>query len=226
MSLYFSLSLYILSLLGALVLVITGKNQRPAWIKSALVLHCLSLLLFLVYLLQGQGLPPGSPFRFAFLAVLCSGLLAGGFILRSEWPKALKLYTSLYFLSVVFFLVSPSRFAAALSRGDLDDASPKRFHVLRNFYLEEQHASFSDTNKPKNYKLVQQFGIFHRTIQRDISFESDPDSLRLRKQKSSQIIKIIVYFHRSDTASTVPYSREITLSLAPNKTDPIQRIHY
>jgi len=225
MSLYLSLSLYILSLLVALVLVITGKKQREAWRKAALALHVLFVLLFVVYLLQKPGLQEGSPFRYAFLAALCSGLVAGGFILRSEKHWILKLYCSIYFLSLLFFLFSPSRFAAVLSRGDLAGNTPKKIHVVRNFFLEAQHAAQAGSGK-KEFKLVQEFGIFHRTIRRDIAFDSEPDSLQVLEEDIPGLVRVMIYLHPSDTASHLPSRRELTLSLAPNKTDPIQRKQY
>jgi|GEM_PF-2846759 len=226
MSLYLSLSLYILSLLLALVLLITGKRQRSGWFKAALSLHLLSLLFSLYYLFQKHNIPEGSILRFAFLFTLCTGLVAGGLVVRAEIRTVYKVYFSLYFLSLLLFLVSPSRFAGFLSRGDLENSAPGRFHLVQNFFLEEQRASALMPGGNKTYKLVQQFGLFHKTIRRDITFDTQPDSVHVLNSVTGNALAVRIYFQRRMPPSLVTDSTELTLSLTPGKTDPIQRIHY
>ena len=226
MNLYFSLSAYILSLLLALVLVITGKRRSGGWMKAALLMHGLFLLLFLLYRLLKDSFPAASPFHYSFLGFLCSGLVAGGLVLRSNIQRGAKLYFTLFFLTLLFFIYSPSRFAGLLTRGDLAADSPRRFLLYRNFFLEEQRTFLTNPGPPYTYKMVQQFGLFHKTIRRDIQLGQKPDSVKAIQPVINEGLVIRVYLPGDKSAGALSDSTDLRLSLTPENPDPIKRKPY
>src|SRR5688572_8998187 len=120
MSTYLFISAYILSLLAALVLFITGKNRSRSGIGVVAVIHLACALWFLITCIR----TPDDP-GYSFLAVLCSGLLGAGWLLRTTAVPALRIYFSLYLLTLLFFAWSPSRFTSFLIHADLADRSPR-----------------------------------------------------------------------------------------------------
>ena len=154
MARYFFISVYILSLLVALVLFITGKNRGNKFLKAILIIH-LAAAAWLVFVLFRDSSKRG----YALLTFLCTGLAGAGWLLRSPAPIVVRAYFGLFFLTLLFFIYSPSRFASFLEHADLADRSPRRFRLYLNYYLEQQPATAA---YPVRFKLIQQFGLLDR----------------------------------------------------------------
>lgn len=221
MIVYLALSVYIISLLLALVLVITGKKRSKSWFKAGLVFHLLFFVLFVFFCFGKNDIPDGSYFNYAFIAFLCSGLITGGLVLRSGAIRILKIYFSLFFLSLFFFFYSPSRFASFLLKGELNDHSPKKFFLFKNYFLEQQAAT-PDFLQPYSYKLVQHFGLFHKTILRDIIFPGEPGSVKVLDDRNRDSVLLRVFYHQDAHQKLKMDSTDLNLALVPEDGKKIE----
>ena len=186
-----------------MVLFITGKNRSRIVSVAFSILHAVSATWLLIVLL----LPPHRP-GIALLICLCTGMISGGWMLRTVIPLPLRIYFSLFFLTVVFFVASPSRFGNFLVHGDFKDRSPKRFHLYENYYLEQQQPLSSSRVR---FKLIRQFGLFHQTLRRDVVLPVNPDSLKSTQPDEQGTIHLRLYSHTVDPSATA----EFELSLSP-----------
>jgi hypothetical protein len=221
MGAYICLSIYILSVLLSGLLIITGVKMRPAFLFM-LVLHVLAGFAALVHTLLPGIAKEISILKYAFLCYLCSGLLAGGLYMRTDGQRIVKAYFSLLFLSLAVFIYSPSRFITLLVPGEYGPAA-KRFPVHSNYFLEPQRSLVRFEGKKESYKLVQEFGLFHKTIRRDIQFEGVVDSLRTLETFPDKVL-LRIYLHRDSTGTAIPDTMELNLSLIPdNNTEIIHK---
>jgi hypothetical protein len=65
--------------------------------------------------------------------------------------------------------------------------------------------------------MVQQFGVFHKTIKRDISFVADPDSIKVTGLTKKEVF-VRVYFHLDNAIDSEIDSTDITLPLEKETT--------
>ena len=127
----------------------------------------------LAFLLIEKSLLPGYLFLFFF----CSGIISGGYLLRSKAPLLLRFYFLLYIASILLFLYSPSMLVRAITLELNDIAQNDQFRLADNYYLEEEQLLMEVSDATVKYKITQHFGVFHKTLARDLRFGSRLDSL-------------------------------------------------
>lgn len=207
MIVYLALAAYLVAFILAVLLFVAGKNSSVQWKRILLAIHLSFLICFLVSFFTNIE---ASIFRTSFLWFVCSGLVAGGLILRSQM-KWLKGYFAIFFLTLGYFLYSPSGFAHFLLTANPFAQPVKSFHLKTNYYLEQQGTVVSSNQHP--YKLVQQFGVFHKTIKRDIHFTADPDSVKVIEWKENEAIVLRIYIHTRINSELLIDSTDIHLPL-------------
>src|SRR5262245_7376654 len=111
MSVYLSLCVYIFSLLLAALLLITGKARSQQWVTAGLIVHALALALYLIDRFRESDPGEATWLSWSLLAYICSGLITGGMLFRTLKNNGWKIYFSLFFLTLLYFIYSPSRFA-------------------------------------------------------------------------------------------------------------------
>ena len=100
-----TITAYIISIAGCLILSIALRNVSLIKLKIPLLIHVVLILVFaIIYILNSEFYI----LHYLFLAFVCSGLILSGTILRSAALLPMKIYFSLFLFSVLFFLVSPS----------------------------------------------------------------------------------------------------------------------
>jgi hypothetical protein len=177
MGFYFSLFIFIISLIIGLAIMIAGKNMRRDKFMLLTSLHVIFLFGFLASLLfqKSQGIVSNNYF---FTAYICSGIIMSGLSWRSESPKILRIYFSIFALTIPVFLISPSLLLNFLVTMNFKSTNGPEFHLIDKYYLETQSTTRKADNFP-HYKLIQKKGMFHQNIQRDISFNGKIDSVKV-----------------------------------------------
>lgn len=190
-----SIITYILSLAAALILAIASAKLGNSALKKAILLHFAILAIAIpALILYGQE----SATAYLVLTAICSGLAISGWVLRSRQIKtSLKIYFGIYLFSVILFLISPSFLFFAISGNARQHRAEKTFRLGDNYYLVEQ-LSTSPQAQPA-WKVIRKYGIYNKTILRDIRFKSAPDSVRMITVTEDTLI--LKSFYSSSTAT-------------------------
>jgi hypothetical protein len=185
-----SLSLYILSVVAALVLAVTSKGSGQRRIKPLLIAHLLVFTIFFVLYLSAAA---AIYIQSAFLLFFCSGIWIAGVVIRSSERIFLKIYSALFLFSVLIFLVSPSRTVRFITFNWQPSASSK-MKLSGNYFLEEEQLLLARPDSLVTYKITRQFGIFHKTLARNISFGTRVDSLSVLHFQPDSAVQLRAYY--------------------------------
>ncbi len=165
---------YLVSVIAALTLSFFVKLIPSPFVVIMIVIHFIMLG---CWFFLNNYIDAGS-INYFFLASFCLGILTSGIILRSGFPIYLKLYFSIFLLSLPVFIIAPSRVLGFIVTGNFTTANPQRFHLSGNYYLVEQQGtstpSYGDT---LFFKMVREMGVFHSTLARDIQLPRETDSV-------------------------------------------------
>lgn len=214
-----SITLYIISVVAALVLTVVSKKGKAFSSKLLLSIHLILLLVFAGIYISGNDSPA---LHFAFLLFFCSGILLAGFMLRSDAGHLLRFYPLLYLSSVVFFLITPSRTLRFITFS-WDKNLHEKWNLTSNFYFEEEKTMLANPDSLTTYKVTRQYGIFHKTLARNISFNSRLDSIHLLSFNEEKGIAVRGYYIRkSDTFETCD-SMDVSVPFVASKNTIIQK---
>ena len=214
MGIYLWLSLYILSLVTAVLLLAAGKRLASGPLRILFFLHAAATLAAVAILIFGIQAGPVAA------CVILSGLVLAGLSLHATVPLYQKLYFGLFFLSVPAFVLSPSRFGGFLETGRLHNSSPDKFHLYQNVYLEAQRSAGNPLHRPPLYKVIREFGLFHKTLRRNIALPVQPDSVRCLAGGDDTHLRLRLY---RIPGGTVADSSDLTVSLTPPDSLVIRR---
>lgn len=168
LQLVFTICLYIIALVLAMILAMVSRRWPGEKIHMPLALHALLLLLAVVFGLMFKG--AGWTGYFLILSV-CSGVALSGWAIRNKsLAIPLRIYLSLYLLSVGLFLWSPSQLFYLISGNSDKYRKEQQFHLGKNYFLVEQNSMFSTGKEPSQYKFIQKYGIYNKTWVRNIDF--------------------------------------------------------
>jgi hypothetical protein len=192
-----TISLYFFSILFSLLLFVLNKSISNNIGKLFLVFHFFLLIIWIVSQLFAGKTNNG--FDIVFLLFICFGIISSGFYLRKTGYKRLKIYTSLYLLTILFFVISPSRTIGFIGTGTLNFYNPNKIHITENYYLIEQIAITDVTTAQNSYKVIREMGFYHRTIKRDIPLFDSINSIKLINYKRDSILEFSI--NRSEVRS-------------------------
>jgi len=219
---YLSIVLYISSVIGALVLMILGKNMDRRKFMLLASVHGFLLLIFLASLFLGRDTPGETPLNFFFLLFVCSGVWLTGQVWRIATPLPLRIYFSIYAITFPLFLFSPSMLVNFLLTTSYTETLGKTFVVRDNYFLEQQN-SWSDNSGRMKYKLVVKKGGFTQTLARDIDFNGAIDSSKTISFDLNQGAVIRGYRPKETFVSSSLDSIDITVVLKKRKFNQIER---
>jgi hypothetical protein len=172
---------FVLSMVGCLVLAfISNKLSLKLlltfrYVHIGLIITSMSLFIFAHNL---------SLYNYCILITFCSGLLLAGWTLRTNSLKWIKLYFGFFLILIGLFLYSPSLLFYTVS-GSLDKMiPPQNFNIKENYYLVEQQSMLSMNSTKVNYKMIQKYGIYKKTIKRDLNFGA-----RIKQVKATSLTK-------------------------------------
>lgn len=205
-----AITAYIISIAFCLIFSIAFRHVVISKLKLPLLMHASLILVFcVIYMINSES----TSLHYLMLAFVCSGLMMAGMILRSDALLPFKIYFSLYLLSILFFLISPSHLFRYISYSWRNDDLFQAFHLRNNYFLEEQQGMLNLSDEKTKYKVIQSFGVFHKTLARDIDFGQRIDSIRVVSFNPANTLILRGYFSAKSTTFETPDSLDITTTL-------------
>ncbi len=204
---------YVLSTVAGLILLVTGKGMPRRAVTWGVLIHAGLAVMFLAGL---AGLLPGDWIHVCFLVFCCTGMILSGLAMRGRIRGVLRVYFILYACSLVLFVASPSTLVRYITWHPVP-AGADRLRVTGNIYLERQKALLPATG-PQRFKLVQEFGIFHKTLERDLEFDFHISSLRLLEYRRDTLIRLRAY----GIQAGVPDSADVSSDLVPDAVEKVR----
>lgn len=205
--------IYILSLVVSLVLMIFSKRFDQRWRKWVVIFHFFLLIVYLFSLSFFK-----SPSGIFFMIFFCFGISAAGLILRSNTNILLKIYYSLFLLSFLVFLYSPSLLFSLLTQQKFQEKKGNEFLLRENYFLIKQQSMLEISGELLKYKIIRRTGKFDKTLKRDISFRHEIDSLKVLKFEPETEVGMRGYF---TTIHTVTDSMDVITDLKMKDTNEI-----
>ena len=197
-----AITCYLISLVATLTGSFFFKLIPSKIITLLIVFHFLVLAAWLILNFTTDNVTDSKTGNLFFLAAFCLGIIVSGIILRSGFPVYLKIYFSLFLLSVPVFVVSPSRVLGFIVSGNFNTVNPKRFHVSENYFFIEQQSAGTENNDTLYYKLVREMGMFHSTLARNVALPTGTDSVKKMGSMDSDDLKFLVYFHNDSKSDS------------------------
>ncbi|MEO0312104.1 MAG: hypothetical protein RIQ89_1761 [Bacteroidota bacterium] len=188
MSFYITLIIYIVTAILALLLLAISKKVKPYIILLLSIVHMGALFLCIL-----SDEAPWAP-----LVFLCCGLILAGCLLRNTKLILLKIYLSIFPLSIFVFMFRPSWLINTLSGNDSKHTS---IHLSKNYYLESQAMELTDGWQ--SFKLVKDYGIFYKSIKKDIVLPDSILNASLRQITDSSYELKVHYFLLSKLDTTI-----------------------
>jgi hypothetical protein len=218
MSFYIAIIAFITSVIAGLILMIIAKNPSKEKFMLLASLHGILLLAFIASLIL--RIDPNA-FNYFFMVFICSGIVLSGIVWRTDVAKAIKYYFSLFILTIGMFLLSPSMLVNFLLTTKYSSASGESFLVQENFYIERQNTTMKSDDMPY-YKLIRKRGIFHTTIQRDISFNGKLDSIKVLDFNKQENGLIRGYTSKKTFVSSSSDSLDVEIILKKKSVDGVE----
>ncbi len=215
-----TISAYIFSIAACLILSIALRYVPIIKLKLPLLIHAMLMLLFCVLYMINQE---STLLHYLSLAFVCSGLIMAGMVLRSDALLPFKVYFSLYLFTIVIFIVSPSQLFKYISYSWKSNDLYKTFHIKGNYFLEEQQGMLNLADDQIKYKVIQSFGIFHKTLARDIDFGHRLDSIRIISFNHLNALILRGYFSAKANNVNSPDSLQITTYLGAHTKQIIHK---
>jgi len=223
MFLSFAIIAYILSIVIALVFLFTGKNLNSVWLRIVASFHLIVAVIFIFNLISNSNQnSEETPHYLSFLALICTGVIGCGLVWGVRAPRPFKIYFSVFALSLVLFLISPSTLFRFLLTAQLTNSIEQPLHVKDNIYLERENAGFNSNTQPL-YKLTEKRGMFHQALARDLNFKGKLDSIRVISYDAHAAIDIRGYTSKKTYVSDETDSADLAVDLNPKKKDIIER---
>jgi len=204
---------YILSLILSLVLMIFSQRLSNRWKKTCIIFHTILFAAYLFSLLFLQAFS-GS----LFLIFFCFGIVIAGMILRSRLHLFLKIYYSIFLFSIAVFLYSPSLLFSLLATQKFPVTKGAEFLLINNYYLIKEKSMLDVSNSFVRYKIARRTGKFNKTLQRNISFNHEIDSVRVLKFTDEKEAQLRGYFLNEKNKVD---STDITTGLKPKDENEI-----
>lgn len=181
-------------------------------LRKGIVLFHLTLLIF--YFLSLIFFKPES--GFVFMIFFCFGVAAAGLITRSNSKLILKLYYSIFLLSILIFLYSPSLFISLLVQQKIPERKGNEFLLTENYFLVKQQSMLDIPGGKTKYKIIRRTGNFNKTLERDIPFHAMLDSaVMIRFENDTMLVR--GYFK----TGMLPDSLDVSSDLKIENTDEI-----
>lgn len=212
------ISIYILSLVIGLLLMIAGKKAAENVFKKSLFIHLLIAFVFIVALILANfaAIGEGSIIYFS-LGFFCSGVALSGLMLRSKMNILIKIYFGIYAASFFLFVSSPSTLFSLITKGKLKVEQYDRFAIKDNYFLDKQSSFIGNSSGPANYKIVQKLGYFNKTITRDLVFANQLDSIKTLSFIPNKLVILRGYFSQQGVTDSADVSVDLAVLLKKNQ---------
>ncbi len=170
---------YILSLVLSIVLAAFSTKLKQVAFFYFSWLHTVLFMIAIAF----YFLFPGSSFQqYSCLVAFCTGIIPSLWALRGKYiHKFSKVYFGIYLTSVIFFVTSPSALFYSISGNWKHFRKADEFLLKENCYLTEQTSMLQQNDEQVRYKIIKKYGIYNKTLARNVNFHSRLDSVKLLK---------------------------------------------
>lgn len=168
--------LYIVALVGTFVLTVLSKKFSNKSLNIFISIHLVLVVIAIAFALIQIKNDIGNYFM---SIAFSSGLIIAGWAIRKSEKPIIRIYFGIYFASILLFLYSPSLLFYSISGNFANRRTEQQFRLEKNYYLIEQQSMLQLLSNVTAYKVSQKFGIYNRTIARDIRFDGRIDSVQL-----------------------------------------------
>jgi hypothetical protein len=220
MTFYLSFFVFILSLIAGLALMIAAKDMRRDKFLLLTAVHIIFLFGFIASLLLRKN-DNADSYNYFFMTFICSGVILSGLAWRSFAPLFLKIYFSIFILTIPLFLFSPSMLLNFLLTMNYKETNGPVFKLEDKYFLEKQNNTQNGNGIP-HYKIIVEHGIYHQTIQRDIIFGGKLDSIKMLDYQKGKSFQIRGYTSKSTYVSSEVDSTEVTIPLKVIKQGDVE----
>ncbi len=219
MAFYLGLFTFIISVVVGLIVLIAGKGLKNEKFLLLVSIHIILLLAALASFAIKKH-ESGSA-NFFFMLFICSGLILSGLVWRSSVSKYFRYYFSVFVATIPLFLISPSILMNFLLTASLTGTNEPLMHLEGRYFLEKQNIS-RNKKDGECYKLILKKGMFHQTIQRDITFGNKLDSAKVIESIEGQYMVVRGFTSVVTHVSSDIDSSDQTLSLLNKKAGAIE----
>ena len=217
-----SITCYLVSMVSTLIGSFFVKHIPARIIQSLLIIHLLIFITWIFVRNNNDSISEPGVSNYFFLAFFCTGILCAGIIARMKYPVYLKLYFALFLLSLLVFFVSPSRVLGFISSGNIKAINPERIHISENYYLVEQQSILTGGSENiRQYKMIREMGMFHKTLARDITLPEGTDSVKMKSDNQDDTFRLMIYYH--DSMKTASMIKEIKNEDHPGSSRKIEQ---
>jgi len=224
MNVYLAIILYIVSVVAGILALFAGKSISKINFLFLFLIHLLFIAGSIFATTTGNKTAGYTSITsLSFLFTICSGLILFGISWNSNVYVILKFYFSLFSLTLLLFIFSPSRMINFLLTAKYADTMGKTFSLGENYFLEEQTSFMNGDAAIPHYKLVQKHGMFHETIERDIVFGGNLDSIKVLEFTEGKTVLVRGYSGKNTFVSSEIDSVDAAIKLVKEKKDHIER---
>lgn len=218
MSFYIAIIFFITAVVSGVISMIVGKNISKQKFILFAAIHGMFLFAFIASLILRKD---STAYNYFFLIYICSGIVLSGVAWRSSIFIGLKIYFSLFAITIAMFILSPSRLVNFLLTTKYIETLGETFHVTENYFLERQNSSMHEDDMPR-YKLIRKRGIFHSSIQRDLNFNGKLDSIKVLEFDKTSLGLIRGYTSSKTFVSTQVDSADVEITLKKKTIDGLE----
>jgi hypothetical protein len=186
--------LYILSVVAGFVLMMVGRRLPMGWIRLLMLGHFLLLASFLTsQLLMDKPKPFFNP-HLLFLITVCSGVMLAGYALRMAINIFLRVYFSLFMLTLPVFAYSPSTLISAITFHRKAELAGKSYPTgMKDYFLEPHNSMLATMRGQWEYKVVKKKFRFSRTLVRNIQLDCPPEHIDQFTIAGDTLITFLLY---------------------------------
>jgi hypothetical protein len=209
-----TVTLYLLAWVVSIMLFLFARTVGIQVLRILAIIHLVTITGYCVVWFRNDA--DGLSFEPWFLAVWVSGVVMSSLIWRKQTHWLFRVYSLLFIVSLVAFVVFPSRLIGFIGTGNPLAINPARIHLSDNYYLVE-HSDMNKKETPgnKHMRLIREMGVFHLTLVRNIQIPEAYDSVSMNQNMTKDSIFVRVY-HKGQV-------EVFSLSLEKKKNSIIQQ---
>lgn len=174
------------------------------WISYLVLIIHFGLLAAALSLFTGHNHPVYVSLLFS--AFIFTGILLFALIIRQNISLPLKIYSSVFILSLPLFIFSPSRLITFMTLGHLNAAHAGELHITDNYYLVKEHGMIQQNNNDVSYKIIKRMGLFNKTLARSVQINFRPDSIKVLFLDNKSEMRLRVYHNTAETIDSTDVS--------------------
>lgn len=186
--------IYILSVVTGLVLMMVGARISKRVINTLMIFHFLLFAAFFVVWLSGNDEQSFFNHHFLFLFSICTGVVLSGYMLRMVANILLRIYFSLFMLTLPVFVYSPSTLISAIAFYKKADLAGKPYATgMEYYYIERHNSMLANMEGVILYKIVKRHAGITKTIARHIHLECPPEHIEEFKLSGDTLISFLIH---------------------------------